>query len=106
MKDTIATVHTTAGHTEHQFYKAQGVAGRPVESVVIIFEYEIPEVNDDDWIEGAREYYEGDGQLLERTLFETMPGGSYDALLRAMLLRRASLLRVRWIPAEVAGRFL
>lgn len=43
-----------------------------------------------------REFYEKQGKLIENELFESLPGGTYDALLRHMLERRASLLRVRF----------
>lgn len=74
------------------FYKAQpAIALMPVDSIALVFDREIPERRT---LEEAAQTYLDEGTRLERYLFLTIPGGTYDALLRRMLERRATLLRI------------
>jgi hypothetical protein len=41
-------------------------------------------------------FYEGEAEKLERFLYNTLPGGTYDRLLSDMMTRKASLFKVRW----------
>ena len=43
-----------------------------------------------------REFYAEEGKRLADVLFESLPGGTLDALLCEMMQRRASLLKVPW----------
>jgi len=43
---------------------------------------------------------DGDAQFIVSALLASLPGGTVDAVLRGLLLHRASLLRVRWPEAK------
>jgi len=72
-------------------YRAQPVASDAVPQATIVIDDEIPPVTG---VEGAQRVFEEQGAALAAALWESLPGGTIDALLREMLLRRASLLRV------------
>ncbi len=47
----------------------------------------------------ARERFKADGDALAEALWSVLPGGTVDALIGALLARRASMFRVRF-PQE------
>lgn len=77
-----------------QFYKAQRTA-EEVPDVRIVAVREIPDIcGEVDPLATARSLYEEEGKRLAYALRRSLPGGTIDALLRELLLQRASLLRV------------
>lgn len=79
------------------FYKAQPIgAAEPVPDVSLEFVGTLPGFTD---LQRAAACYDEEGGDLEASLRSVLAGGVYDALLRHMLLNRASLLRIR-LPAE------
>jgi hypothetical protein len=48
----------------------------------------------------AHIYYRGEALVLEKALYESLPGGLYDALLYGMLTRKASLYRYSYDALE------
>lgn len=76
------------------FYKAQPTLGdQEVPTTVITFEDCVPHHNT---LEAMAREYEEQGKALADTLFEILPGGTVDALLRHMMEKRASLFRVHF----------
>ena len=75
-------------------YKAAPIGEQRVPDLTITCACEIPEVGGTGWEYRASALYNGEGKALEAALLATLPGGTYDALLRAMLERRASFFRV------------
>ncbi len=72
-------------------------ADGPVQPVVIRIEHEAPETPPtSDYAQQAAARFQEQGESLADALWEALPGGTIDALLGAMLTRRASLLRVRF----------
>lgn len=62
--------------------------GGGVEPQTIVIEDLMPKTNT------SISIYNQQADLLEQTLYKCLPGGTYDALLRMMLERRASMFRV------------
>jgi len=79
-------------------FKAQRTGGKVVEDLTVVAEHTIPELApgapEPDWQRQAMALHDGDALRLEEALYTSLPGGTYDALLRRMLLRRASFFRV------------
>ena len=65
--------------------KAQPAGGKVVPSIVIEIHLELPDSE-------ATPKFSADAYNLESALHESLPGGTYDRLLGAMLQRRASSL--------------
>ncbi len=68
-------------------YKAQPIGDSKVEQTNIIIKNKLPKFND---IETSRSFFTDEAQKIEETLFNTIPGGTYDRLLGEMLKRKAS----------------
>lgn len=83
-----------------KIYKAQGIGKQEVESLLIEFSEEIPYAKD---LKEAACIYRDEGKSLEFLLHHVLPGGTYGALLRKMLERRASLLAVSYGGLQDAG---
>lgn len=63
----------------------------------------IPEIpNRADWADRARAMFAADGATLAEAIWTACPGGTVDALIVALLTKRASLLRVA-MPAAGGG---
>jgi hypothetical protein len=76
-------------------FKASGFPDKPVEGLTLAFDHEPPDLRDDpNWEKNWRRLYEAEGDRVEAALFAALPGGLYDQILRAMLARKASLLKV------------
>jgi hypothetical protein len=77
-------------------FKASPVsASKPVLSLELVFDDETPDIRvDSEWEQRWRTQYEEESNAIEVALFETLPGGLYDQILRAMLARKASLLKI------------
>lgn len=73
------------------FHKAQPVGAEPLPDTSLEFFGALPDFPD---LKKAAEFYDREGGDLEVALRAILPGGVYDALLRHMLLGRASLLRI------------
>jgi hypothetical protein len=80
--------------------------GSGVEPVVIRIDGQLPEIlyslPSPEFKEQAEALFAEQGAALAEAICSSCPGGTLDALLAALLTRRASLLRVRF-PQE-AGR--
>lgn len=81
-----------------RLHRAQDINGRePVESLTIVVQEPVPERD----LAYSRMVYESDARMLADRLFKALPGGTVDALLRELLLRRALMLSVPLIaPGE------
>ena len=72
-------------------FRAQGVlAEDDVDQVTINIHEEMPDVESD----RSRAYFASEGAALAGAIWASCPGGTIDALIQALLARRASLFRV------------
>jgi hypothetical protein len=95
MTDPIREVH---------IHRADGHAvSGPVEPVLIRIEREQPPVpySDPNFAARASATFQDDGSALAEAIWDTCPGGTIDALIAALLFKRASMFRVKF-PQEVA----
>lgn len=72
-------------------------------SLRIVIDEVIPTVSrwiTDDERNAVEEIYQSEAEALCSALWQSLPGGTVDALLREMLLRRASKFRVPWIERD------
>lgn len=56
--------------------------------------------NADEYYDAITAIYQNEAETLCEALWRSLPGGTVDALLREMLLRRASKFRVPWIEKD------
>lgn len=80
-----------------ELHRAQPtVDGRPVPSLTIRIGAEVPEKGriDDEAVQTAVELFRREGRTLARALWSSLPGGTLDELIAALLRRRASMFRV------------
>jgi hypothetical protein len=84
---------------EVQIYRADG--GDEVQRVVIRIEHEAPRIGYDDrnYAAKAGARFASEGAALAEAIWASCPGGTVDALIAALLARRASLFRVAF-PQE------
>ena len=75
--------------------KATGYAN-PVPGVVIDISDAIPAFDGDGWEERSREFYQEQGRAMCDAMMRTLPGGTLDELLVALLTRKASFFRVSY----------
>lgn len=74
--------------------KREPTRDEPVEGVAIIIDGKLPPPGERMGTAGAA--FADDGRALASALLETLPGGTVDALIAELLIRRASLFRVRF----------
>lgn len=78
-------------------YKAQPMPGAaPGPDMVIRAEEPMPELATEEWLKEAQYIHVGQGRAVAEALWQHLPGGTIDQILRALLERRASLLAVRF----------
>ena len=82
---------------------AHGYVGEPVEDVTIRLTGEPPDFPGDDYVWLYHDYYGAQGKLLCDTLLNTLPGGTVDALLYHLLMRKANVFRVPAYRMEEAA---
>lgn len=79
-------------------HKAQSLTDRSceTESLTLVAQRPAPAAvpGDPEWATKARAFYDAEGESIADALFTHLPGGTVDAVLRHMLLKRASLLVV------------
>ncbi len=76
-------------------YRAQPLNGRGGEPTIIRLAEQIPDVgHGGDVLARAKALYAGEGERLASALWNSLPGGTFDALLGEMLALKASLFRV------------
>lgn len=76
-------------------FKASPIGDGIIDTLELIFDQEPPDVGTgSDWEDRWRQMYADEGDKVEDALWRTIPGGLYDQILRAMLTRKASLLKV------------
>jgi len=75
-------------------YRASSIGDLAAPQVIIEIRQEIDVCKDVDEIERFRQIYARDANALAEALFLSLPGGTIDALLVAMLQQKASILRV------------
>jgi hypothetical protein len=78
-------------NTMQEFYHATNKQ-EPLEE--IRFVPGLPQYDTDDYLTRYSDMYRSQGWRLEELLFTTLPGGTYDALLAALLERKRSMFRV------------
>lgn len=79
----------------HSFKASPIAPDRTVDDLALLFDTAVPDAKPDEHFEAwYRETYEREGDQVEAALFKHLPGGLYDQILRAMLARKASLLKV------------
>jgi hypothetical protein len=85
---------------EIKIYKAQSIGDKKAESVTIIIETEIPDINKDISLNGfyekAHKLYKDQAESLGNALYNSLPGGTLDKLLIFFLEKKASLFKVRF----------
>jgi len=85
---------------EIKIYKAQSVGDKKAESVTIIIETEIPDINKDISLNGfyeeAHKLYKDQAKSLGNALYNSLPGATIDELLIFFLEKEASVLKVRF----------
>jgi hypothetical protein len=77
-------------------YKAQDTGDQKVEGARITIECGLPEIKGDNWLQVTDNIYKSEAKLLNKTLINYLPGGTYDQLLVEMLKTKASHFRVPW----------
>lgn len=77
------------------FYKAQGVGGEAPESLTLVFDKEFPSETHRT-LADSQQAHRNQAEDLEMYLWETLPGGTYDALFAWMAQRKASGLVVSY----------
>jgi hypothetical protein len=75
-------------------HKAQQTGETPTPRLTLLVDEELPEITAENWREIGMHTYQTDARFIELALNRSLPGGVYDAVLRAMLLRKASHFRV------------
>ena len=71
--------------------KAESIGKQTVPRAIIDIGDTLPNFNS---LECARGWYTSEAQEIEAALHESLPGGTYDQLLAAMMKRKSSLFRV------------
>lgn len=86
---------------EVHIYRADGTAGEGVQPVVIRIEREAPPISydDPDFARKTGARFASEGAALAEAIWSSCSGGTVDALIAALLARRASLFRVTF-PQE------
>lgn len=80
-----------------EIHRAEGVLREDcVDEVTISIRHPIPDLADS---AKARAFYASEGAALAEAIWASCPGGTIDALIAALLARRASLFRVTF-PKE------
>lgn len=72
----------------------------PTPSAYILINVDLPEYDRADWATASAAFYEGQADQLERVLYATLPGGTYDRLFGRMAARLASHYRVSHLDAR------
>lgn len=75
-------------------YKAAPIRDEVIADLVLIFDRQPPEFKSGQSFTEHQQRYVVDADLVEWELFHHLPGALYDQILRAMLARKASLLKV------------
>ena len=70
-----------------EFYKGQSIGDSKAEDLRLSFINEFPEYKD---LETSTKLFNNEADFLENALNKVLPGGTYDALLCAMLKRKQS----------------
>jgi len=75
----------------YHIYKAAGTTKScPTADTSIFIGEEVPDLVREHGLEALAETFEADAVTLEQTLYESLPGGTYDRLLARMLTRKAT----------------
>lgn len=74
--------------------KGESTGRIEVDDCTIVIEDPVPDVNDRDLFADPSEFFNGQASVIVDALQAHLPGGTFDAVLREMLNRKASLLRV------------
>lgn len=82
--------------------KAESIGNRHAPKITIDISGQLPNSNEFKSLNEWRDWLKREGQMIERALFESLPGGTYDALLLAMVERNACLLRVPFAVPEAS----
>jgi hypothetical protein len=77
-------------------YKAQDIGNNKIEDARIMIECALPEIKGDNWLQVTENIYKSEAELLNKTLLNSLPGGTYDQLLIEMLKTKASHFKVPW----------
>jgi len=86
---------------EIKIYKAQPIEDKKAESINIIIDKEIPNI-EDMALDGrfsynvARKIYKNQGEMIGNALYNSLPGGTIDELLIFLLEKKASFFKVRF----------
>jgi hypothetical protein len=75
-------------------HKANGVGVIP--NMIIRATEPIPDLRTPAWVQEAQDIHDRAGRRVAEALWQHLPGGTVDQVLRALLERRASLLSVRF----------
>lgn len=84
-------------HNYIEISKAQSTGTQEIPNLTIDIDCEIGDAGS---LEAARLTYEHQGKQLELALYNSLPGGTYDQLLVAMMERKASLFKVSFADQE------
>ena len=80
-----------------EFYKGQSIGDSKAENTRLLFTNEFPQYND---MKASTKLFNNEADFLENALNNVLPGGTYDALLCAMLKRKQSHLVVSFGDKE------
>ncbi len=73
-----------------EIYVGQPIGNDEVQPLAIILKNTFPDCKDKDWMEKSKSLFKSEAEKLEKILIDSLPGGTYDALLGEMLKRKAS----------------
>lgn len=78
-------------------YKASPIGSQIVNSLTILIDQEIPECPS---LDESRKLHAEQAEILVDALVEALPGGTFDALLIAMMQKKVSLFRVPFVEPK------
>lgn len=85
-------------------YKASAVGDQVIPDLLIEATESAPEPNLDNWRENLVDRWESQSEEIADRLFASLPQGTLDRLVAAMLWRRASLAKIGYtLPKENTG---
>jgi hypothetical protein len=80
--------------TDVVLHSAQAIGPEPIPVLRVMASTPAPNFKGEGWEQTAREFYQREGEQLAEAIFKHLPGGTVDQVIRALLLRRASLFVV------------
>lgn len=75
--------------------QASSIRNNERHDTTIVISDDCPDYEDNDYYTKYKDFYENQGRLIADALYESLPGGTWDALLWVLMEKHASILRVQ-----------